>query len=162
RRLRQLFPDLLTIIVPRHPERGEAVTARIAAAAMNVVRRSRGQTIARDTDIYVADTLGELGLFYRAAPVAFLGGSLVPHGGQNPIEAVRLDAAVLHGPYVHNFADIYAELDRAVPLPPIIDAPSLAEAVGVLLADSPMVVERAAKARAAIAHLSGALEASMA
>jgi 3-deoxy-D-manno-octulosonic-acid transferase len=103
-----------------------------------------------------------LGVFDRAAPVAFRGGSLVPHGGQNPIEAVRLDAAVLHGPYVHNFADIYAELDRAVPLAPITDAPRLAEAAGVLLADPLAAAERAAKAGAAIAHLTGALDASMA
>ncbi len=161
RRLRERFPELLTIIVPRHPERGEAVTGSIAGKGMNVAQRSRGQLVARDTDIYVADTLGELGLFYRAAPVAFLGGSLVPHGGQNPIEAVRLDAAVLHGPHVHNFADIYAELDRAVPMAPIIDAQRLTEAVGTLLADPLAAAERAAKAGAAIAHLTGALDASM-
>ena len=64
-------------------------------------------------DVYVADTLGELGLIYRLAPIVFMGGSLVEHGGQNPIEAIRLGAAVLHGPHVWNFAEIYATLDEA-------------------------------------------------
>ena len=62
-------------------------------------------------EVYIADTLGELGLIYRLAPIVFIGGSLVPHGGQNPIEAVKLKAAIMHGPHVFNFADIYSELD---------------------------------------------------
>jgi 3-deoxy-D-manno-octulosonic-acid transferase len=56
--------------------------------------------------------MGELGLFYRIAPVVFMGGSLVPHGGQNPIEPAKLDAAILHGPHVFNFSDLYSSLDR--------------------------------------------------
>ena len=67
----------------------------------------------RGTDIYVADTLGELGLVYRLAPIVFVGGSLASHGGQNPIEPIKLGAAVLHGPHVWNFAEIYAALDNA-------------------------------------------------
>ena len=66
-----------------------------------------------DTEIYVADTVGELGLIYRLAPAVFMGGSLVKHGGQNPIEAAKLGAAILHGPHVWNFAEIYAALDNA-------------------------------------------------
>ena len=66
-----------------------------------------------DIDIYIADTLGELGLIYRLAPIVFMGGSLASHGGQNPIEAIRLGAAVVHGPHVWNFAEIYATLDAA-------------------------------------------------
>ena len=65
------------------------------------------------TDIYVADTMGELGLIYRLAPIVFIGGSLVRHGGQNPIEPAKLGAAILHGPHVWNFAEIYAALDAA-------------------------------------------------
>ena len=67
----------------------------------------------RYTEIYVADTLGELGLIYRIAPIVFIGGSLVRHGGQNPIEAAKLGAAILHGPHVWNFAEIYSALDAA-------------------------------------------------
>ena len=75
--------------------------------------RSRGELPKRNTEIYVADTVGELGLIYRVAPAVFIGGSLVKHGGQNPIEAAKLGAAILHGPHVWNFAEIYAALDDA-------------------------------------------------
>jgi 3-deoxy-D-manno-octulosonic-acid transferase len=66
-----------------------------------------------DTDIYIADTLGEIGLFYRAAPIVFMGGSFATIGGHNPIEAIKLGAATVHGPHVHNFAEIYSALDDA-------------------------------------------------
>ena len=68
--------------------------------------RSRGELPDRTTEIYVADTVGELGLIYRLAPAVFIGGSLVKHGGQNPIEAAKLRAAILHGPHVWNFSEI--------------------------------------------------------
>ena len=75
--------------------------------------RSREELPTAATDIYVADTMGELGLFYRLAPIVFMGGSLVEHGGQNPIEAVKLGASIVHGPHVFNFADVYEALDSA-------------------------------------------------
>ncbi len=109
------FPNLLTIIVPRHPERGADIAAAIAARGLGVARRKAGEAIAPDVSVYIADTLGEIGLFYRVAPVAFTGGSLVEHGGQNPIEPIGLGAAVVHGPHVHNFADIYEALDGVLP-----------------------------------------------
>ena len=80
---------------------------------MQVALRSQDELPGGGTDIYVADTIGELGLFYRIAPVVFMGGSLVPHGGQNPIEGIKLGAAILHGPHVFNFSDIYESLDQA-------------------------------------------------
>jgi 3-deoxy-D-manno-octulosonic-acid transferase len=161
RRLRERHPNLLTIIAPRHPERGTAIRDMLAARRLTVAQRSRGEPLVREIDIYLADTLGELGLFYRAAPIAFLGGSLVPHGGQNPIEPTRLDASVLHGPHVHNFAAVYDRLDGAVPVAPISDATTLAAAVGGLLADPRLRAARAAAAVAALAPLSGALDATM-
>jgi 3-deoxy-D-manno-octulosonic-acid transferase len=112
-RLRANFPGLLTLIAPRHPERGAEIAVRAQAAGLNVTLRSRGELPKRATDIYVADTVGELGLIYRLAPAVFIGGSLVPHGGQNPIEPAKLGAAILHGPNVWNFAEIYSELDGA-------------------------------------------------
>src|SRR5207247_10098627 len=84
-----------------------------ASAGLNAVERSRGMLPDRGTDVYVADTIGELGLIYRLAPIVFMGGSLVRHGGQNPIEAAKLGAAILHGPHVWNFNEIYAALDQA-------------------------------------------------
>jgi len=152
---------VLTVIVPRHPERGDAVRAMLAGKGLTVAQRSRGNPLLHEIDIYLADTLGELGLFYRLTPIAFLGGSLIPHGGQNPIEPTRLDAAVLHGPHVHNFADIYAALDAAVPAPPIADAASLADAVAALMDDRDAVTRRAAAGKAGLAHFSGALDAIM-
>ncbi len=154
-------PQALTIVVPRHPERGDAVRAVLAGKGLTVAQRSRGNPLQPEIDTYLADTLGELGLFYRLAPIAFLGGSLIPHGGQNPIEPTRLAAAVLHGPYVHNFADIYAALDAAVPSAPITDAASLADAVAALMDDPAAVAAHAAAGKAGLASFSGALEATL-
>jgi len=159
--MRARHPGLLTVLVPRHPARGEEVRAILAARRLSVAQRSRGEPLVREADVYLADTLGELGLFYRVAPVAFLGGSLVATGGQNPIEAVRLGAAILHGPHVHNFADVYRHFDEAVPAARITDASGLGEAVGSLLSAPRLASERAEAALAALQPLSGALEATM-
>lgn len=103
--VRRKFPNLLTIIVPRHPERGGEIA--MLCGTRRAVRRSQGALPAPDTAIYVADTMGELGLFYRLASFVFVGGSLVPHGGQNPLEPARLGCAVLAGPHTHNFTEAY-------------------------------------------------------
>jgi len=113
RRLAPRFPQLLSVIVPRHPQRGAAIARMLEAAGMQVALRSQEELPGGGTDIYVADTLGELGLFYRIAPVVFMGGSLVAHGGQNPIEGIKLGSAILHGPHVFNFSDIYKALNQA-------------------------------------------------
>ncbi|HZC97408.1 MAG TPA: 3-deoxy-D-manno-octulosonic acid transferase, partial [Bradyrhizobium sp.] len=113
RTLAGFFPQLLTVIVPRHPDRGEALAGTLATAGLHVALRSREELPMAVTDIYVADTMGELGLFYRLAPIVFMGGSLVEHGGQNPIEAVKLGASIVHGPHVFNFTDVYEALDTA-------------------------------------------------
>ncbi len=89
-----------------------------------------------DIGIYVADTLGELGLIYRLAPIVFMGGSLASHGGQNPIEAIRLGAAVLHGPHVWNFAEIYATLDTPHGAELVADEEALTDRLGAWLADA--------------------------
>jgi 3-deoxy-D-manno-octulosonic-acid transferase len=162
RLVRQRHPEALTILVPRHPERGDAVRAMLADRSLTVAQRSRGNPLLHEIDVYLADTLGELGLFYRLAPIAFLGGSLIPHGGHNPIEPAQLDAAALHGPHVYNFADIYAALDAAVPHAPITDAASLADAVAALMDDPAAVAARAAGGKAGLARFSGALDAIMA
>src|SRR6202035_493196 len=110
RRLRASFRGLLTVIAPRHPERGPGFVDIDSVAGLPAALRSRGHLPDRATEIYVADTIGELGLMYRLSPIVFMGGSLVRHGGQNPIEAAKLGAAILHGPYVSNFTEIYAAL----------------------------------------------------
>jgi 3-deoxy-D-manno-octulosonic-acid transferase len=113
RMLSEDAPSLLTILVPRHPERGEAVASIAAARGFSVARRSMPALPSDETSVYVADTLGELGLFYRAAQFVFMGGSLVPHGGQNPLEPALLGLAVLTGPHTANFANAYGPLLEA-------------------------------------------------
>lgn len=161
---RELAPShagLLTVIVPRHPDRGPAIADTLRQSGHSVSMRSRGEPVAEDTDIYVADTLGELALFYRVVPITFIGGSLVPRGGQNPIEPVRFEAAVLHGPHVHNFAEIYAALD-ASGSETVADAEQLAAAVHRLLADPARARNRVRAATAALQPFSGALDATLA
>lgn len=161
-RLRANFPGLLTLVTPRHPERGPGVAELARVAGLKVALRSRGALPDAATEIYIADTMGELGLIYRLAPVVFMGGSLVKHGGQNPIEAVKLGAAILHGPYVWNFSEIYAALDEARGAEPVADAERLTAALAAWLRD-PAARERAATAaRATVEKLSGALERTLA
>jgi 3-deoxy-D-manno-octulosonic-acid transferase len=137
-------PGLLTIIVPRHPARGDGIASMLAAAGLNFARRSRGEPITRQTDVYLADTMGELGLFYRLCPIAFIGGSLVAKGGHNPFEAVRLDCVVLHGPDMSNCAEMAAALAAAGAAETVTGVESLARAVAALLDDRPVRLKRAA------------------
>ena len=157
-RLRATFPNLLTLIVPRHPERGRGVAEIARTAGLNVKLRSRGEFPDAATDIYVADTVGELGLIYRLAPIVFVGGSLVRHGGQNPIEPAKLGAAILHGPHVWNFADIYAALDHAHGAELVADASKLTAALGSMLARPDARAHVAETARMTVDALGGALE----
>ncbi|HET9715472.1 MAG TPA: 3-deoxy-D-manno-octulosonic acid transferase [Pseudolabrys sp.] len=158
----QRFPALLTIIAPRHPIRGERIAAAAAAAGLNSTLRSGGALPAADTDVYIADTLGELGLLYRLAPAVFIGGSLVKHGGQNPIEAAKLGSAVLHGPHVWNFAEVYAALDKVHGAETVSDSGALVRHFGTLLMN-PDACARIAKAgSAAVDNLGGALDRTLA
>jgi 3-deoxy-D-manno-octulosonic-acid transferase len=158
RRLRRSFPKLLTIIAPRHPDRGPGIIEIAHAADLEARQRSRGELPEPDTDIYVADTLGELGLIYRLAPIVFVGGSLASHGGQNPIEAVKLGAAILHGPHIWNFAEIYAALDQAHGAEQVADVGKLAVRVGAWLKDAGERAAVVAAARETVTALGGALE----
>jgi 3-deoxy-D-manno-octulosonic-acid transferase len=156
RRLRQSFPGLLTLVAPRHPERGPGVLEIADAAGLNAVARSHGQLPDRGTDIYVADTIGELGVIYRVAPVVFMGGSLVRHGGQNPIEAAKLGSAIVHGPHVWNFKDLYAELDRSEGAAEVSDGGKLTVRIGAWLKDGAARQTAADAALRTVEALSGA------
>jgi 3-deoxy-D-manno-octulosonic-acid transferase len=158
RTLAAYFPSLLSVVVPRHPDRGEAIARDIAAAGLQVGLRSREQLPTATTDIYVADTMGELGLFYRLAPIVFMGGSLVPHGGQNPIEAIKLGASIVHGPHTFNFTDVYEALDNAGGARQADSQEALVKQLGQLLAD-PVARETSATASSRVVEqLGGALE----
>lgn len=128
-------PSLLTIIAPRHPERGERIAARLRESGLNVSLRSEGEDISESTDIYIANTIGELGIFYRIASIVFMGGSLVEHGGQNPMEAARLDCALITGPHTDNFTAICAELEARKALIRVTDADQLVSVITELLRD---------------------------
>jgi 3-deoxy-D-manno-octulosonic-acid transferase len=158
RRLRRAMPNLLTIIAPRHPERGRAVAGEAEDAGLLAVLRTRARLPDSGTEIYVADTIGELGLFYRLAPIVFMGGSLVKHGGQNPIEPAKLDCAILHGPYVSNFSMIYAELNRARGAATVTGVDSLTTSIELLLYDPNLVGQMAETAHTTVLRLGGALE----
>jgi 3-deoxy-D-manno-octulosonic-acid transferase len=153
---RSSMPDLLTIIIPRHPERGASVADMLVTQGLSVGRRSADQWPDAKTDIYVADTIGELGLFYRLTRLSFLGGSLVAHGGQNPIEPAKLGNAILHGPHFHNFTEVYGLLDEAHGAFQVSDAEELGRAVARLLSDGAALGEMAGLAEAEVMRMSGA------
>ncbi len=155
-------PDLLAVVVPRHPERGAAIVSELKNGGLSVAQRSTGALPKASDAVYVADTLGELGLFYAKAPVAFIGGSLVEHGGQNPIEAIQLGTAVISGPYWHNFAEVYGALQAKEGCRKISAAAELAPAIADLLAD-PAAAERMRRnARNVVGSLGGALAKTLA
>ena len=154
--------ELVTILAPRRPEWGEALAAEIARAGLSPARRSQGDPIGPHTDIYVADTIGEMGLWYRLADIAFLGGTIVPRGGQNPIEPAKLGVPVLHGPHVRNFREVYEALAAEDAAVEVTDGPSLATAAKLLLLDSEERDRRGRKARACVGRLTGALDRTVA
>lgn len=119
---------VLTVIVPRHPSRGSQIRANMPDW-INTSLRSNNEKILDDTDIYIADTLGELGLFYRLSPIVFVGGSLVPHGGHNPIEPAHFECAIVSGPYMDNFSEIMTEFDKAGAVRIATNSTELAQAV---------------------------------
>jgi 3-deoxy-D-manno-octulosonic-acid transferase len=145
----------LTIIVPRHAARGDDVAVELAPLA--VARRSKREHILPETDIYLADTMGELGLFYRLASIAFIGGTLVAHGGQNPLEAARLGCAVLAGPHMENFAAIAAAMDAEGAIVRVEDARMLEKELKRLLPDGGARAQLAAAAQAHVRSGGGAL-----
>ena len=157
-RLRAKHPTLLTIIAPRHPERGPGIAEAAKGAGLSVALRSHGDLPKPGIDVFIADTLGELGLIYRLAPIVFMGGSLASRGGQNPIEAIRLGAAIVHGPHVWNFAEIYASLDAAHGAQLVADRDALTNCLAAWLVNPTARKAAADAATATIGKLGGALD----
>ncbi|HJM93756.1 MAG: 3-deoxy-D-manno-octulosonic acid transferase [Alphaproteobacteria bacterium] len=150
-RLASQFPDLLTILVPRHAVRGDEITDEARALGLNVARRALEQPISGGTDIYLGDSMGEMGLYYRLATIVFIGGSLIEHGGQNPLEAARLGSALLFGPSMFNFTEQAAAMTQAGGAETVSDGDTLAAQVALLLADGEETARRAAAAAADLA-----------
>jgi 3-deoxy-D-manno-octulosonic-acid transferase len=157
RQLRRRFPDLLTIVAPRHPERGPAIAEWLQSQGIAAARRAVGELPTPACEIYIADTLGELGTLYKLAAVAFVGGSLVDRGGHNPIEAVRHGAVVVTGPHWQNFKDTYEAMIERGGAIAVHSAAELAEAVAPLLANEAKLASLRERAEGALAGLSGAL-----
>ena len=161
-RLRAGHADLLTIIVPRHTTRAQAIAAELRECGLSVALRSEDTEPDAGTEIYLADTMGELGLFYRLAPVVFMGGSLVPHGGQNLLEAAKLGCAVIHGPHMTNFRTIAREMRSAGATVVVHDAGEIAAEIEALLADDARTKARARAAGLVAAAKHGILDDVMA
>jgi 3-deoxy-D-manno-octulosonic-acid transferase len=161
RALAQRYPHLVTIIAPRHPHRGEEIAALAQRAGLSAGRRSQGVPPDRATDVYVADTMGEMGLFYRLCPIVLMGGTLVPVGGHNPIEPAKLGGAILHGPHVHNAREIYAAIDDARGALMVHDSHGLTRALNALLGDASLSREMARAAAEVVQGLGGAVDRTM-
>lgn len=134
-KLKTEIKGLLTIIVPRHPARGIEVAAELAAQDLNVCLRSQNQDITPQTDVYIADTMGELGLFYRLCPVVYIGKTLVKGGGQNPIEPAQLKCALIFGPDMTNFTAIAEKLTAGQGAVTIQNEDDLGSTIHMLLTD---------------------------
>jgi 3-deoxy-D-manno-octulosonic-acid transferase len=148
--------DALLIVVPRHPDRGPAVAQALRDLGLAVRRRGEGEPIEAGTTAYVADTLGELGLFLRLADVAVMGGSFVPEiGGHNPMEPARLGVPVVTGPHAFNAREIYDEMFALVAALEAADEPALARHLAVLMT-YPHIARRVGEAGIGYAERQGA------
>lgn len=124
----------LSIVVPRHPERADAIEAMMIEQGLTVARRSRNDPITPQTDVFLGDTIGEMGLYLRLTDIAFVGRSMMKEGGGgNPMEPAVLGCAVLSGPHVENFRESYQRLVRHGAARVVRDAETLAKAVHFLM-----------------------------
>lgn len=119
------FPGLLLILVPRHPDRASDIEVMIAEHRLSGQRRSRGGPVDGSTQVYLADTLGETGLWYALSPITCVCGSFTPVGGHNPFEPAHAGSALLHGPLYANFAEVYADMDATGAALEVADAEAL-------------------------------------
>jgi 3-deoxy-D-manno-octulosonic-acid transferase len=156
--LHRYWPDLLTIIVPRHPDRTPAIRKALEDKDLRVVCRSSGEEVSEFTDVFIGDSIGEMGLYLRLTDIAFVGKSLAGEGGQNPLEPAMLGTAILSGPNVSSFAEIYQKLGEARGVRIVTDEALLAKAVHHLLTQ-PKVCDAMARAGArVIEDMGGALD----
>lgn len=156
RRILADHPDALLILVPRHPERFVPVGELVEERGFRMLRRS-GRTEDPRCQVLLGDTMGELLLLYGVADVAFVGGSLVPHGGHNPLEPALWGMPVLVGPHVFNFQEVCSVMERAGGLLQLDSATTLAQSVSELFADRQKRTETGRRARATVEANRGTL-----
>ena len=136
RHFKELFskhPETLILIAPRHPNRGPDIKKQIQDLGYTVALRSAKEEISAKTQVYIADTIGELGIWYDISPIVFIGGSLIPHGGQNFMEPSRMHDAVIVGPYMHNFTEAMQRAQKANGIIQAVDAEEVISTVIQLL-----------------------------
>ena len=150
------FPELLLILVPRHPERCARVAQLVEQAGLSLQTRSSGQAIRAQTQVMLGDSMGELLAWYQAADVVFIGGSLIERGGHNPLEAMALSKPIQSGPHVFNFAQPYQWLNKADAVNIVSDSTSLALSTERLLSEPELAVRQGATALALYRQHSGA------
>jgi 3-deoxy-D-manno-octulosonic-acid transferase len=156
--LKSRHEGILTIIVPRHPERGDAVAADLAKRGLSVARQSLNEPVRPEVDVLLGDTIGDMGLYLRLTEIAFMGRSLVAEGGQNPIEPAMLETAVLSGENVQNFRDTYSQLIDNGGARLVKDGDMLAGAVSFLLNNDAARHKMGAAAFATVEEMRGALD----
>ena len=140
KKLGETVPGILTIIAPRHPNRGTDIKQKLSDTYnLNVALRSAGEPITKDTEVYIADTIGEIGLWYDLCPLVFIGGSLIPHGGQNFMEPSRMRDAVIVGPHMHNFTEAMNRAKKADAIMQVNDVLELEELVTTLLSNKELL-----------------------
>ncbi len=139
-KLLESTPNLLTIIAPRHPQRGTEIKTELEAMGYKTSLRSANESITDETQIYIADTIGEVGIWYNLCPIVFIGGSLIPHGGQNFMEPSRIRDAVIVGPHMHNFTDAMQRAQKADAIIQVNSAEDVIDNVKLML-DNPELLE---------------------
>ena len=154
--LRQNIPKLLTLIAPRHPHRGVTIAEALNQQGHTIARRALRQPITDQTDIYIADTIGEMGLWYSLAGAVVIGGSFIPHGGQNPIECLKLGAAPVCGPHMENFREVTQLLTQAGVLTQVEDAKTLTSVLANLLGNTTTQAAVGKKSKVTLTTLQGA------
>jgi 3-deoxy-D-manno-octulosonic-acid transferase len=167
-KIKAKIPELLLVIVPRHPERFIEVRKLCEERRLNVVMRTSGKPCSAETDVYIADTMGELKMLYAAADVAFIGGSMVPVGGHNLLEAAAVGVPVMFGPYMANFKEIAAGILSRKAALQCRSEDDIVNTIHSLYADSVQRTELANQAvaflrenRGAIAAIAELIEAAM-
>lgn len=145
--LKKEVDNLLFIIVPRHPSRGKKIAELLQAKGLNIALRSQDDEINPQIDIYLANTIGELGIFYRMTDIAFIGGSLIKHGGQNPLEAARLDTAIIIGPNVESFEEIIEDMEKAHAIIKVSNHGELQNKLKYMIADETIIHQYQQNAR---------------
>ncbi|MEO1381519.1 MAG: 3-deoxy-D-manno-octulosonic acid transferase, partial [Pseudomonadota bacterium] len=160
RALKSKWPNLLTVVVPRHPDRSPELHKAFEANGLKVATRSQSGFPPPDTDIFLGDTIGEMGLYLRMAPIAFVGRSLAvkAKGGQNPLEPAVLDTAILTGPNISNFEDPYRRLIENKGARIVSDEKELAKIVHMLLSKPEARSMIARSAMRVVSDMEGAFE----